>query len=124
MFTLDSNIVIGYLNGDDKIARQLANWRNNKVPLFISVITEIEVLSHPKLRPEEITKIKRFIREFTAVPVDHQVGEIAAAIRRKTKISVGDSLVVATAILTHSSLVTQDKELIRKSKNFTVAKTF
>lgn len=122
MFTLDSNIVIGYLNGDDKIARQLANWRNNKVPLFISVITEIEVLSHPKLRPEEITKIKRFIREFTAVPVDHQVGEIAAAIRRKTKISVGDSLVVATAILTHSSLVSRDEGLIKKAKNFAVVK--
>lgn len=123
MFTLDTNIIIGYLNGDEKITSQLINWRDRKISLFISVITKIEVLSYPKLKQEEIVKIKRFIQEFTAVPVDHQVGEIAAAIRRKIKTSIGDSLIIATAVLTHSSLATRDKELIRKAKTFTAIKS-
>lgn len=117
MFTLDSNILISYLNDDEKIVKQLLNWRNDKKHFFISVITEIEVLSLPLLTYEETNKIERFLREFTIIPLDSQLGRIAAEVRRKYKLNLGDSVIVATTQLTSSTLVTQDKEIVQKARN-------
>ncbi len=46
-----------------------------------------------------------------------QIGGIAAGFRRNIKLSLGDSVIVATAYITGSTLVTLDKEIIRKAKN-------
>lgn len=117
MLTIDTNILILYFNNDEKIVRQLLNWREANTRFFISVITEIEVLSFPKLTSKEIDKIQRFLREFTIIPIDSQMGRIAAEIRRQYRLNLGDSIIVATAQLTNSSLVTQDKDIIKKAKN-------
>jgi len=66
---------------------------------------------------EEIGKIQRFLREFSVIPLDSQLGRIAAEIRRQCKLNLGDSIITATAQLTNSNLVTRDRELIKKSKN-------
>lgn len=123
MFTLDSNILISYFNDNEKVVSQLSIWRKNSSRFFISVITEIEILSHPKLTEKEIAKIKRFLGELTIIPVDSQIAIIASEIRRNRKLSVGDSIIVATAVLTNSSLVTQDKEIFKKAKGFASVKT-
>ena len=117
MFTIDTNILILYFNDDEKIVRQFLNWRKANAHFFISVITEIETLSLPRLTSEEISKIQRFLREFTIIPLDSQLGKIAADIRRQHRLAIGDSVIIATAQLTNSTLVTQDKEIIRKVKN-------
>lgn len=117
MLTLDSNVLIGYLNGDKKIADRLLAWRGKKARFFISVITEIEILSLPKLSAKEISKIREFLREFTIIPLDSQLATICSEIRRQRNLRLGDSAVVATALLTNSTLITQDREIIRKSKN-------
>lgn len=57
------------------------------------------------------------MREFTIIPLDSQLGKIAADIRRQHRLAIGDSVIIATAQLTNSTLVTQDKEIIRKVKN-------
>ncbi len=117
MFTIDTNILILYFNDDEKIVRQFLNWRKANAHFFISVITEIETLSLPRLTSEEISKIQRFLREFTIIPLDSQLGKIAADIRRQYRLAIGDSVIIATAQLTNSTLVTQDKGIIRKAKN-------
>lgn len=117
MLTIDTNILILYFNNDEKVVKQLLNWRKANTRFFISVITEIEVLSFPKLTAEEINKIQRFLREFTIIPIDSQLGRMAAEIRRQYGLNLGDSIITATAQLTNSSLVTQDKDIIKKAKN-------
>lgn len=73
MFTLDTNILIGYLNDDKKVTGQLLAWREAGNRFFISVITEIEILSFTLLTAEEIFKIQRFLQEFTIIPLDTQL---------------------------------------------------
>jgi predicted nucleic acid-binding protein len=115
VFTLDTNILIGYLNDDKKVADRLLAWRKVGKKFFISVITEIEILSFPFLTQEEIVKIQRFLQEFTIIPLDTQLALMAAGIRRNSKIKLGDSVVIATAKLTNSVLVSLDKDVIKKA---------
>ncbi len=115
MFTLDTNILIGYLNDDKKVTGQLLAWREAGNRFFISVITKIEILSFTLLTAEEIFKIQRFLQEFTIIPLDTQLARLTAEIRRNCKIKLGDSVVIATAKLTNSILVSLDKDVIKKA---------
>jgi len=117
VLTIDTNILISYFNDDEKIVKHCLRWRKTGTRFFISVITEIEILSLPTLTSEEINKIQRFLREFTVIPLDSQLGRIAAEIRRQYKFKLGDSVIIAAAQLTNSTLVTRDKEIIKKAKN-------
>lgn len=118
MFTIDTNILISYLNDEEDTVKQFSKWRKASSRFSISVITKIKILSLPVLTSEEINKIQRFLREFTIIPLDSQLGRIVAEIRRQYKLKLGDSIVAATAKLTNSTLVTNDKELIKKGNNF------
>ena len=115
MFTLDTNILIGYLNDDRKVAEQLLAWKKAGKIFFISVITEVEILSFPNLTQEEMAQIQRFLLEFTIIPLDTQLAQMAAEVRRNYKIKLGDSVILATAKLTNSVLVTLDKDIIKKA---------
>jgi len=117
MFTLDTNIIISYLNDEKPVVERLLQWKERKESFIVSVITEIETLSYPELTAEEITIIERLFKEFTVIPVDSQIGKITADFRRKLKLSLGDSVIVATAYITGSHLVTLDREIISKAKN-------
>jgi len=115
VFTLDTNILIGYLNDDRKVAEQLLAWKKAGKIFFISVITEVEILSFPNLTQEEMAQIQRFLLEFTIIPLDTQLAQMAAEVRRNYKIKLGDSVILATAKLTNSVLVTLDKDIIKKA---------
>lgn len=56
---LDSNILIGYLNGDEIITLNIQNYKAEERILFISAITVTEVLALASLTPAEIKIIGR-----------------------------------------------------------------
>src|SRR3989344_193285 len=116
MFTLDTNILIAHFNDEPKVEAFLRSVRAEGKRLFISVVTEIELLALPRLTPEEIEAIERLLREFSAVPLDSQLGKLTASVRRTTKLALGDSVVVATAVFTNSTLVTRDREILKRAK--------
>lgn len=118
MLTLDTNILIGYLNDEERIVRQMQVWRGEGTRLFISVVSEIEVLALPKLDSEMLSRIERFLGEFTVIPLDVQLAKLAAMVRREFRFNLGDSVVVATAHLTGSALVTQDRQILKRAKRF------
>ena len=122
-FILDTNVIISYLNGKERVIKQLLNWKENGVYFLISVITEIEVLSFPKLMIEEILKIQRFLEEFTIIPLASQIGKIASEIKRKYNFKLGASVIIAIAKLTNSNLVTLDKSIINKAQSIIIIKT-
>ena len=45
--TLDANIVIAFLNGDQAVVETLTKWRQEGRPLFVSTVVETEVLIFP-----------------------------------------------------------------------------
>lgn len=113
--TIDTNIVIGYLNGDKGIIKQIKEWRVEERILIIPTIVESEVLSFSGLSLKEQRVIERFIEEnFISVAYDRQIAHIAARLRRETKIKFPDAGIAATAIFTHTPIVTKNVKDFRR----------
>lgn len=108
---LDSNIVIGYLNGDESIRDGLHVWRESGRVFFISHISIIEALSLSTLTSAQIGDIKNFLGDFVVIPLDMQVSLAAAESRRIHNLSLADSIIAAAARVNNLPLVTRDKKL-------------
>ena len=103
-FFLDTNIILYILAGD----KTIANYLFKKV-LYISIITEIELLSYPSITPNDAKEIENFLKEFRIVSIDQSIKELTIQIRKKYSLKVPDSIIVATSINLGIPLVTADK---------------
>ena len=107
--TIDSNIVIAYLEGEQKVVDQLSIWKEQNRPLFLSTIAEAEVLGYPEYTPQERDRTARFIENnFVPVLCDRGIAYRAAVLRATITIKLPDALIAATALLTGTPLVTQN----------------
>lgn len=78
---------------------------------YVSVITEIELFSYPKLTESDAKIIRNFMRRISIVPLDDAIKELTIHIRKNYNIKLPDSIVCATALSSKSSLITDDKKL-------------
>lgn len=118
-YLLDSNILIGFLNGDKKIADWI--WekkKENKFSLNVSFIGKIEILSHKGLKDNQINDLEAFLNSFNMIYLNDEIINLSAALRRKGILSLGDAVIAATAISNKLILATNDKILVKKVKNF------
>lgn len=106
----DTNILIAYLNGEHTVTRVMHNVSQ---PLYISVITTIEILAMPKLSKNEISAIQDFLQSFVTISLDERLAQEAAFLCRGYKLKVPDSIIAATALYLHMPLATRDKEFQR-----------
>ncbi len=107
--TIDTNIVIAYLKGEETIVQTILRWREDRRPFFLSSVAEAEVLAFSGFTEEEFRTTERFLEEnFTAVVFDRPLARIAAAVRRDTKIKFPDAAIAATAMATRTPLVTRN----------------
>lgn len=113
-YLLDSNILIGFLNGDKKIADWLFKQKENNSLLMISPIVAIELLSFKELIGEKLEIAEKLVYSFNSVSVSEEVINLTGALRRKNILKLGDAIIVATAISRKLVLVTNDKELVKK----------
>ena len=108
--TIDANIVIAYLNGDERVINILTQWREEGRPLFLSTVAESEVLSFSSWTPEERHATEEFLEEnFTSIAFDRMISRVAAKIRRETKVKFPDAAIAATALFTHTAIVTRNR---------------
>jgi hypothetical protein len=101
---LDTNTVLNLLNGDETLADLL----NNK-DLYLSFISEIELLGYHKITSKETQLIKAFIKECFVIDVNTEIKNKTISIRSKYGIKLGDSLIAATSLYLGFPLVTSDK---------------
>jgi len=117
MYLLDSNILIEYLNGSKKEIDFITNAKKNNEFLSFSVISKIEALSLSGLKEESVQDIENFLNVFSESYLNDDVATLSARLRRNLKLSLGDAIILATAISGRVTLVTNDKTLIKKAKN-------
>lgn len=117
--TLDTNIIIAYLNGEQEVIVTLTNWKREGHPLFVSSLTVGEVLSLSHLTSRDIQKIKTFLAAFIVVPLDNTIAERAAFLRRLYRLLLPDAGIAATALEYAVPLVTRDRTF-QKVKELTV----
>ncbi|HEX8912041.1 MAG TPA: type II toxin-antitoxin system VapC family toxin [Humisphaera sp.] len=116
---LDSNIVI-YSASDP---RSVADFILAHRPV-VSSITRVEVLGFHKLDPADKLSFERFFAAATVVPASDEVIDQAIALRQVRKMSLGDSLVAATALAYGLALATRNVSDFRWIANLRVIDPF
>lgn len=108
MYTLDTNVVLYYLGGDQHVREVVDRALEHPLPLYVSAITVAELLRFPKLTAEEETNIKTFLSVCSIINVDAIVADRAGAIGRSYGLKLADSMIAATALFTGSTLLTRN----------------
>jgi len=107
--TIDANILIAYLDGEEKIVAFINNLIETGQIIFLPATVEIEVLSFAQWKPEEVSEVERFLdKSFIFVPIDRNITRLTAKIRRNTKIKTPDATIAATALSTYTPLLTRN----------------
>lgn len=100
----DTNILIDYLNGVDAAKVELDRYADKA----ISLITWMEVMVGSV--PETQQVIKRFLKGFVTVSIDHKIAERAVSLRQQHKIKLPDAIILATAQTQGRLLITRDSK--------------
>jgi hypothetical protein len=103
---LDTNAILYLLGG--KLAEPLT-----PALYFVSVISEMELLSYPSLDDAALAQIRSFLSEVTVVELTEEIRELAIGLRRQHTLKLPDAIVAATALSLQAQLVTNDTKLLR-----------
>ncbi|MBV5308177.1 type II toxin-antitoxin system VapC family toxin [Chromatium okenii] len=101
---LDTNVVLYFLVG--RLIEVLP-----PAEFFISVITEMELLSYPLLASAEETIIHDFCSDVTIVDLNREIKSLAIALRRQHRLKLPDALIAATAQYLRATLYTNDLKI-------------
>ncbi len=106
MKLLDSNIIIylTYPEFDD-----LRKWIKQNNP-YVSWISYVEALGYHDLKQADKVNLEAFFNSSTLVPVSFDVIKLATGLRQIRKLSLGDSLLAATALKNKMVLVTNNEQ--------------
>jgi predicted nucleic acid-binding protein len=102
---VDTNILIFLLNGDPDITKILDGKE-----LIISVITELELKSYPKISEKELKVIDDLIDECQVINLNQEVKKLAIEIRRTHNLKLPDAIVAASSYYSKLPIFTADKE--------------
>ena len=105
---LDTNIVLYLLNGEETLIPLLEDKN-----LYLSFITQLELLGSRYIKPDDILKIKQFISECTIIDITPGIKELAISIRQKYSIKLPDAIILATSIWLNMPLITADHDFTK-----------
>ena len=105
---LDTNIVLYLLNGEETLI-PLLEEKN----LFLSFITQLELLGNRYLKAADALKIKQFIGECTVIDITPEIKEHTIDIRQKYNIKLPDCIIIATSIWLNIPLITADHDFTK-----------
>ena len=77
--------------------------------LYVSVISEMELLSYSGITPDEEMQIKSFLNDCNEVTLTNEIKDKTIEIRKKYKTKLPDAIIAASAIVKNIPLITADK---------------
>jgi predicted nucleic acid-binding protein len=108
---VDTNILLYLLEGDEALIPLL---EENQI--YISFITQLEMLGFKGLTETEYKKISEFLSECVIVDINNRIKDITIDLRRKHGLKLPDSIIIATSVYLDMPLISADKEF-KKVKN-------
>src|SRR3990167_9959081 len=91
-FLLDTNIVLGFLNGNAKIG-DFFQKKLMRSKLHVSQITRMELLGFPNIAAQEEKHLKDFLSYVTVLPITETMCDQAIKLRREKKLKLPDALI-------------------------------
>jgi predicted nucleic acid-binding protein len=110
VYTLDANAIIYYLKSGQAAVSVLEPMFAQDIALYVSAITELELFSSPTLTDEDISAISELLTSVVIIPVDSRLARFAGYLRREYRVKTADSAIAATALLTHTTLLTRNAQ--------------
>ncbi len=104
MKLVDSNVLIYAARPDADELRRSIPWDE----VAVSVVTRIEVLGYHRLTDPEREALEALFSALEVLPVSDDVAERAIGLRRRRRMSLGDSIIAATALTEGIPLVTHN----------------
>jgi predicted nucleic acid-binding protein len=104
-FLLDTNAVLYLLNGDETLADFLFEKQ-----LYISIITEMELLAYKNITVKEQKLIAAFLNEMTVININNDIKIATIELKKNTNLKLPDSVIAATSLWLKIPLVTSDKQ--------------
>ena len=104
MILLDTNVVIYSYQAE--FSHLLDYIENNES--VVSRVSCIEALGYHKLSESELFYLEKFFAEIEILPITESIAIKATHLRQQHKISLGDSLIAATALIHHLTLATRN----------------
>ena len=101
---IDSNIII-YASLPEYA--RLREFIATEAPA-VSAVSYVEVLGYHGLAATEESLFREFFAVSTILPIDQDVLDQAVILRQQNRMSLGDALVAATALVHHLPLVTHN----------------
>jgi predicted nucleic acid-binding protein len=101
---LDTNIIIYAAHPDyPQLQPLIADPR-----AAVSLISYVEALGFPRLTSAEQNALERFFAGIEVLPITDLIAREAVRLRQQKKMSLGDSIVAATALIHGRTLVTRN----------------
>jgi predicted nucleic acid-binding protein len=102
---VDTNILVYFLKGDKEVIEMIADK-----DLVISFITELELLSLPKISEKSKKLIKELLNNCLIIDLNNEIKELTIEFRKKSKLKLPDSIIGASAYFFNLPLLTADKQ--------------
>jgi predicted nucleic acid-binding protein len=103
-YFIDTNIALYLLSGDEVIIDLL-----NEQDIYISVITEMELLSYKDLTDDDIIVIKELIKSCIVIELNQMIKENTIRIKKLNKIKLPDAIIASTSLFLNIPLITADQ---------------
>ena len=101
---VDTNILIYLFKGNERVYELLYER-----DLWVSFITEMELLSFDGHTPGEIQTIQRFLSNCKVIDINRSIKDTAINIRKSSNLKLPDAIIAATAHYLNIPLITADK---------------
>ena len=105
---LDTNIILYLLGG--RLAKPLPEGN-----YYVSVMTEMELLSYSDLDTQTEQKIRDFLAQLTLINLEEPIKITAIQLRRQHTLKLPDTIIAATALTLNVPLLSNDVRLNRIS---------
>ncbi len=101
---LDTNIIVYLLSGDNTLAEFI-----HKKTVYVSFVTQLELMSYPDITEEEELRINDFLLECVVIDINPLMKLNVVELRKKYRLKLPDSIIMASAMHLDLPIVTSDK---------------
>lgn len=110
-YLLDTCFILGLFKQNDNALQLMQS-----IPPYngyVSVINRIELLGYHGITAHDERLLTSFLDEINCLPLTAQVENMAINVRKRHKIKLADSIILATALTHNLTLITLDDKLNR-----------
>ena len=104
-YLLDTNVLL-YLFAGDRTVADLIQGKQ----IFISFITQLELLGFHEITQDEKDKIRDFLSRCTVIDINSEIKNLTIEVRKKYKLKLPDALIAATSQYLNIPMISADKQ--------------